>query len=394
MGLMNEYIDEYIAKGKGAAEFEQELLRLIAEYNKHTGRYLFIYSTDMDKHIPNAVLEMGDYYIIYDQLCSKKTFPNLDFYIQTPGGSGEAAEEIVRFLHSNFSNIRYVVSGEAKSAGTIIVLSGHEILMTETASLGPIDAQVPVGRSVQSAYDYMEWVNSKRDEAGNTGALNPFDAVMIAQITPGELSGVNHSLNFAKDLVVEWLPEHKFKDWHHTETTGKEVTDEMKRKRAREIADELCNHSRWRSHGRSLKIADLLEMKLKVIPIDDDPKLAEIVYRIHTVTTLLFLNTTIFKIFATASDKIFKHATTGPMIANPPQKFNVIEMDQPCPSCNKVHRLYAKLTDEPGLDEQMRKQNREPFPKDGKLKCDCGFEIDLSGVKNEVETRTGQKLVI
>ena len=63
-------------------------------------------------------------------------------YIETPGGSGETAEEVVKFLRNNFDTVSFVVSGEAKSAGTIIVLSGDEILMTETGSLGPIDAQM------------------------------------------------------------------------------------------------------------------------------------------------------------------------------------------------------------------------------------------------------------
>jgi len=67
-----------------------------------------------------------------------------------------------------------------------MVLSGDEILMTETGSLGPIDAQMQIGRSVISAYDYTEWVELKREEAGKTGKLNPFDATMVAQITPGD----------------------------------------------------------------------------------------------------------------------------------------------------------------------------------------------------------------
>lgn len=40
-------------------------------------------------------------------------------YIETPGGSGETAEEVVKFLRNNFDTVSFVVSGEAKSAGTI-----------------------------------------------------------------------------------------------------------------------------------------------------------------------------------------------------------------------------------------------------------------------------------
>jgi hypothetical protein len=49
--------------------------------------------------------------------------------------------------------------------------------MADTGSLGPIDAQVKIGRSVVSAHDYKEWVGLKRDEAAKNGSLNPFDAV-------------------------------------------------------------------------------------------------------------------------------------------------------------------------------------------------------------------------
>lgn len=43
-----------------------------------------------------------------------------------------------------------------------MVLSGDNIYMTETGSLGPIDAQVKIGRSVVSAHDYKAWVDEKK----------------------------------------------------------------------------------------------------------------------------------------------------------------------------------------------------------------------------------------
>ena len=35
----------------------------------------------------------------------------------------------------------------------------------------------------------------------------------------------------------------------------------------------------------------------------------------------------------------------------------------------------------------------KPFPKDNKLKCECGFEIDLSGMRNEIEIKSGKKVL-
>lgn len=390
-------INEYITKRLSVQELESELLRLISEYNRHRETYLFVYAAAIGKPIPSVSLEQSDFYLIQDLLRDKKDINKVDFYIETPGGSGETAEEIVGFLRSNFENVSFVVSGEAKSAGTILVLSGDEILMTETGSLGPIDAQVRIGRSVVSASDYMDWVTSKREEAGKQGNLNPFDATMIAQISPGELGNVFHALEFAKDLVVEWLPKYKFKNWGVTETQKKPVTDEMKQQRAKEIAEDLTERFKWRTHGRSIKIDELTnDVKLKIIKIDDDLKLSDIVYRIQTVCRLLFENTSTFKVFATQDDKIFRHAVTSEVSRQSPavQLPEVVEINQRCEKCGITHKIYAKLTPNPQIDKDFKNKGFIPFPKDVRIQCNCGFEIDLLGLKNQIELKAGKKIII
>ncbi len=395
MSLMNEYIEK-IKGGWGGTELESELLRLISKYNKLRDTYLFVYAAAIGKPIPAIPLEQADFYVIRDLLANKKDLQRVDLYIETPGGSGETAEEIVKFLHNNFDTVSFVVSGEAKSAGTIIVLSGDEILMTETGSLGPIDAQMKIGRSVVSAYDYIEWIEEKKKEAEEQGGLNPFDATMVAQITPGELGSVFHALKFAEDLVVEWLIKYKFKKWAVTETRKKPVTEEMKRKRAEEIAKELTRHSKWRLHGRSIKIDDLEEIGLKITRVDSDPKLAEIVYRIQTVCRLLFETTTSFKIFATQDNKIFRQAVpVGAPVRIPKMQVpDAVEIEQKCPKCGIVHKIYAKFASNPQIDVDFKNKGFIPFPKDAKLICECGFEIDLLGIKNQIEIQTGRKIIV
>ncbi len=201
MSLMGEYIKKRLS----TADLENELLRLVKEYNEIRNTYLIIYAGAIGKAVPDIGICMDDYYILSDMLRGV-TSNRLDFYIETPGGSGETAEEIVRCLRSRFDDVAFVVSGQAKSAGTLLVLSGNEIIMTESGSLGPIDAQVQIGRSRVSAYDYIEWLEEKHKEAQEEEKLNPFDATMVAQISPGEFKGVHNSLKFAEDLVIDWLP--------------------------------------------------------------------------------------------------------------------------------------------------------------------------------------------
>lgn len=380
----------------GGKELEAELRRLISAYNKLRGTYLFVYASAIGKPIPSVPIEQSDFYVIHDILSNKKSLNKVDVYLETPGGSGETAEEIVEFLHNNFDTVTFVVSGEAKSAGTIIVLSGDEILMTETGSLGPIDAQVKIGRSIVSAYDYIEWVNEKKKEAEEKGALSPFDATMIAQITPGELSGVFHALEYAKDLVIEWLAKYKFKKWDVTETRKITVTEEFKRNRAEEIARELTNHAKWRLHGRSIKRYDLENIGLKIKRVEDDPKLSDLVYRIQIVCRLLFDTTTTFKIFATEDTKIFRQAVPAsvPISAPMPPKPDVVKIDQKCPKCGIAHKIYAKFVHNPKIDKELKTKGFKSFPKDNKIICGCGFEIDLTGIRNQIETDLGRKIII
>ncbi|HPM47502.1 MAG TPA: ATP-dependent Clp protease proteolytic subunit [bacterium] len=396
MSFMKEYIDKRLS----VKDLENELAVLMRKYNKLRNTYLFVYSTAIRKNIPQVALEQDDFYIIYDILSKLPNTKKIDFYIETPGGSGEAAEEIVRFLRKKFDHVSFVVSGESKSAGTLIVLSGDEILMTDSASLGPIDAQVRIGRSVVSAHNYMQWIDEKREEAARIGALNPFDATMIAQISPGELLGVSHSLDFAERLVKEWLPKYKFRTWTVTETRRLEVTDQMRQERADDIASKLTDHSRWLSHGRSLKIEDLNKIGLEIIRVDENQNLSDIVYRIQTILNLIFSSSTSFKIFATDKNRIFKQAVAARSSMNIP---NAKQSDKPmsvatfeikCAQCSEVHKIYAKLINDEKIDLNLKKKGFVPFPKDAKLKCRCGFEIDLMGVKNELELKIGRKIII
>lgn len=357
---MKEYIDRRLS----GSELESELLKLIAKYNVLRGTYLFVYAAAIGKPIPSVSLEQSDFYIFRDLLSAQKKGSKVDVYLETPGGSGETAEEIGRFLRKKFDTVSFVISGEAKSAGTIIALSGDEILMTETGSLGPIDAQMKIGRSIVSAYDYMEWIDNKREEAEKQGALNPFDATMVAQISPGELGSVFNALKFAEDLVVDWLTSCKFKKWTVTETRKQPVTEDMKRKRAEEIAKELTNHSKWRSHGRSIKIDDLESIGLKVTKIDNNPKLADIVYRIQTIYRLIFETTTSYKIFVTQDNKIFRQAVqVGEPIRIPQtQTPDVVEFEQLCPKCGQTHKIYAKFIDNSQIDKDFQKKGLNLFP--------------------------------
>lgn len=381
-------LQEYISKGWTHVQLEQELNRLINEYSKLRDCNLLVYAAPTQSPVPDVALTQKDYYFIKDLLdsCEIKK-EKLDIYLETPGGSGETAEEIVKYIRKKYTNVSFVICGEAKSAGTIMAMSGDEILMTDTGSLGPIDAQMIIGRSQVSAYDYTDWVEEKRKEAEKKG-LNPVDIAILAQISPGELKGAINAQEYAVELVKEWLANYKFKNWTHTKTRGIEVTKEMKEKRASEIARDLNNHNKWKTHGRSLKKEDLEAIKLNITDIEEDDKLKELVYRIHTICRLMYMSGNTYKIIATENNKLIFTANQLP--TQPPE---VGEVDVECTNCKKIHNLYVKFKSDENLDNQAQAKGRKKFPKDNLLVCDCGFELNLVDVRNNIEAQTGLKTV-
>lgn len=404
---MASILNEYVSKALGLIDLQNELQRLISEYNKMTNRYLFVYASDITKGRTRGVdvsLVQDDFYIIQDILRESEK-ENIDFYIETPGGSGEAAEEIAKFLRKKFKEVNFLIAGEAKSAGTILVLSGDNIYMTDTGSLGPIDAQVKIGRTVVSAQDYKEWVDNKRIEAQNNGSLNPFDAVMVAQISPGEIGAIINSLEFAKDLVTDWLATYKFKNWTITKNKQQPVDETKRKARAKEVAELLCNHTNWRTHGRSLKIEDF-EGLLLIDRIDDNPQLADIVYRIKTVIRLIFDMSTIYKIYYLDNFKLAKTFSVNPGVPQdfplqklPPQpakakqQIEGIEINIDCPQCRKSHKIQGYL----GIDSIIITQAKLPvnpnIDKNNILICDnCKFNLDLKPIKAQIEQQTKKRV--
>lgn len=374
---------EYINKNLSLEQMENELVKLIDEYSELSEKHLLIYSVDFNKTDLPISICMDDLYTIRDVLRNNKS-QKLSFFIETPGGSGEAAEEIATFLRNKYEYVDFLIAGECKSAGTILSMCGDEIYLSETGSLGPIDAQIQIGRSYGSAHDYMKWVEDKMEEAEKNGFLNNFDALMVAQISPNELKGVENSLKYGRELVTTFLKKYKFKTWKFTETNHKKVTEEMKNQRAEEIARKLSDHSLWKSHGRSLNIDTLNnELQLKINKIDDDEKISEIIERIHVLIRLIFSSSSAYKIIADNETKLVKSAIEVSSVQD--QDFsNIIGCNVICNICNKKHKLFLNLSNDKSVEKELEKEGLKPFPKNNILICDCGNELNLEDIKNQI----------
>lgn len=118
-----------------------------------------------------------DVVLFEDILQKMDVTKGLALLINSPGGSGESAERIVNICRSNSGTGKFksIVLGKAKSAATIICFGAEEIIMTETAELGPIDPQVSLEDKLYSAYNLIATFEELFDQAIKTqGNLEPF----------------------------------------------------------------------------------------------------------------------------------------------------------------------------------------------------------------------------
>jgi hypothetical protein len=71
------------------------------------------------------------------------------------------------------------------------------------------------------------------------------------------------------------LSNYKFKDWAVTETRKQPVTQEMRERRAKEVAERLMDQE-WHSHGRPIGMAVLRkDLNLRIHDFGEDPDLSQ-----------------------------------------------------------------------------------------------------------------------
>ena len=358
------------------------------------GRDIIVYAADARKHKPptiSASIDTSDLLPFSDQL-SNMSGGQVDVILDTPGGVGEVAEDIVRQLRFKYADVAFIVPGSAKSAGTIMVMSGNEILMEPSSSLGPIDAQLSWQGKTFSAEAFLEGLKKIKDETDQTKALNRAYIPILQNISPGDIQHAENALSFARTLVTEWLCNYKFQHWTTHSSTGAPVTEEERRGRAGEIAAELCNHSRWLSHGRSIKMADLQSMRLKITDYSRMRDLFDAIRRYHTLLQMTF-ETNIYKLFETPSSQIFRFARQGetpnPALSPVVKDAGSAVAEFKCASCGTNLKIQMDFKKGQALQAGCLR-----YPKNDILACpQCKNDLNLADLRRQAEATTKKEVL-
>lgn len=243
-----------------------EKLLLIEE---HLDADVFSYYGNIIDGLENAILD-----IIEELANDENKRDKLVIILTTTGGSAIAVERYVNIIRKHYNIVDFIVPNYAYSAGTIFCMSGDNIYLDYSSVLGPIDPQVQnkEGKWV-AALGYLDKVNDAIQKSIN-GKLSEVEYLMIKDLDLAELRSYEQAKDLTIDLLKKWLVKYKFQNWneHRTNSTllGNEVTINEKQTRAEEIANQLSDNTKWKSHSRPINIEALKELRLQVEDFSED----------------------------------------------------------------------------------------------------------------------------
>ena len=212
-------------------------------------------------------IKKNDFLLIYSKInedlyqaikgsISKKS-DILNILIDTNGGAPDTLKKIVDCLRNYYKEINFYILDKAMSAGTMFCMAGDNIYMSNDACLGPIDPQIILdNKFIPAQAHLLAW-----DNLIKKNKLSQAEIILVQKFNPAELEFCKQASDFSIQLVQEWLAKYKFKSWNKN--------DNEKKKRAKEIAEQLDKSKKWKLHSYPINKEELIDIGLKIEDIEE-----------------------------------------------------------------------------------------------------------------------------
>ena len=265
-------------------QFGQVRQKYVAHLAQLTQREVIIYYTDWihgpTKPNVNPGILLGDMQGFMEVMRDLHG-PNLDLVIHSPGGSAEATAAIVGYLRSKFSHIRAFVPLAAMSAATMLSLACDEIHMGKHSQLGPIDPQfATAGGGFSPARAVIEqFETAKREIAANPAVVGAW-APVLSRLGPALLKQCEDAEKLARQLVRVWLREYMLSG------------DPQNVRKSGAIARWFGDYSKHKSHSLAISREQARNKGVRIMNLEADQQLQDVVLSVHHATLLSFLGST------------------------------------------------------------------------------------------------------
>ncbi|WP_114652210.1 SDH family Clp fold serine proteinase [Polynucleobacter necessarius] len=208
----------------------------------------------------------------------------LTLILHTPGGVTNAAESIVQYLHSKFSDIEVIIPTFAMSAGTMISLSANRIIMGRPSQLGPIDPQIPISGKFVSARAIVDQFAKAKEEISSNLSLAHAWAPILQSLGPALLVEAEYALDYGERMVASWLENRMLRRSSNKST------------KAKDIAHYFNDASNHKSHGRRIDMTEAKKQGVNVTALESNQLLQNEVLTAYHLATILIGQTLISKL--------------------------------------------------------------------------------------------------
>ena len=283
MPARNE-IQEAILRRKRTAQDDvrREYLKNLSELTgRDTVIYASAFSSPKSPQIPGIVFSItpDDIQGFMSALHGLKG-ESLDLILHSPGGSMEAADQIVQYLRRKYKHIRAIIPQNAMSAATMIACACDSIVMGKHSAIGPIDPQVTfptaTGTFTSPAQAILDEFEQAKSEIKADQSTIPLWASKIQAYPHGFLQMCQTTLKLSKEKVEEWLKQYMFSD------------EAESGKKAKKIAAWLGNAKEHKTHGRPIGIDQALAHGLKIESLEENQDFQEAVLSVFHATVVTF----------------------------------------------------------------------------------------------------------
>lgn len=285
----------------GGFDFDKVRRGKLAALESYTSRPVILYASDFTnplKASPFVAMSLDDK-VAFKDVIDSLTGDVVDVFLYLPGGSAEATESIVDILRSRFKSVRFIVPHVAKSAATMLAMSGDSILLDDHSELGPTDPQFQLRRGtdaiVAPAHALIEQFDEAQKLLGKNPSLLPAWIPILQQYGPSLYQEAKNHNKLSVQLVSKWLRAYMF--------AGAKTAKEKQKAgaKATRIAKWLNDHRTHKSHGRRISMADLQRMGVTVLDMKTDPTLHALAWDIQYALDHTFGGTGAIKIVEAAN---------------------------------------------------------------------------------------------
>lgn len=260
---------EALLSSEKAAKLTEQFWQTIAKMEKKRKSKIFclIHCREDGGHICQETLP-------WQALSERDNFKNIDtleLLLHSPGGSADAAYQVVRFFRRHCKKLNVIVPLEAKSAATLMCLGADAIYMGELGELGPIDVQIqnPVEKGAKSISPLDEFKSAEflRDYA--VEILDTFTLLILRRSGMSLKEALHESLHFTTEIMrplYEQLDPLEIGEYKRALAIGEEYGDRLllmtKNPHRKAISQALL--SKYPSHGFVIDRAEAKAMGLPV----------------------------------------------------------------------------------------------------------------------------------